>query len=166
MNLIRNEMKVGKKFLENISFTVKNARTYSSENSTFVSAHYKFDPTTIKSYLARKQFTEIRTSPGDEVFQVLRLLTCLIVLGSNQLLIKICPFCPDTKNKPDNMWKLNINTVSGVFNCYRCGEHGSWYEATLLPFTRYFSLFSRFDFQKKLGDIHPIQSNKVSFFFY
>jgi hypothetical protein len=48
-------------------------------------------------------------------------------LGSNQLVIKECPFCPDIKDKPDNMWKLNINTVSGLFNCYRCNSHGSWY---------------------------------------
>lgn len=89
---------------------------------TFVSSYYKFDPATIKDYLARKQFTDIRTSPG-----------------SNQLLIKECPFCPDIKDKQDNMWKLNINMVSGLFNCYRCNSHGSW-----------------FDFQKKLGDIVPV----------
>jgi twinkle protein len=131
MNLV-SELKIGSKkafFLENsvsLKLRINKCRNYSTDTNTFVSSHYKFDPSTIKSYLARKQFNDIRSSPG-----------------SNQILIKVCPFCPDTKDKPDNLWKLNINTVSGVYNCYRCGQHGSW-----------------FDFQNKLGDIKTIQSNK------
>ncbi|XP_049848452.1 twinkle mtDNA helicase-like [Schistocerca gregaria] len=61
----------------------------------------------------------------------------------NQIMLKECPFCHDTKSKPTNLWKLYIYTDNGRYFCFRCDAQGSW-----------------FDFQKRLGDPYSISHSK------
>lgn len=45
--------------------------------------------------------------------------------SSDQFVVKICPFCPDTKGRADNLWKFNIGKQNGLFICHRCREKGN-----------------------------------------
>jgi twinkle protein len=49
--------------------------------------------------------------------------------SNGQFVIRECPFCSKPhKNVISNMWTLNIKENSGAFLCFRCGNHGSWYD--------------------------------------
>lgn len=75
---------------------------------TFVSSHYKIDDSDIRSYLDRKSM-QYR-------------------LNSNEVIVKFCNFCPDHKDKQDNLWKLYISRETGAWLCHRCGKSGSWFD--------------------------------------
>jgi len=53
-------------------------------------------------------------------------------LSGQEFCIKECPFCHDTKDKTDNMWKLYIHQSSGAFLCHRCSTKGSWFDFKIL----------------------------------
>lgn len=49
--------------------------------------------------------------------------------ANGQFVIRECPFCPKPhKNVMSNLWTLNLKENSGAFLCFRCGNHGSWYD--------------------------------------
>eukprot|EP00753_Platysulcus_tardus_P012338 PLAT3354.34.p1 GENE.PLAT3354.34~~PLAT3354.34.p1 ORF type:complete len:766 (-),score=342.49 PLAT3354.34:54-2237(-) len=76
--------------------------------STFVSSYYRVDEREVAQFLKRLG-TAVRRS-GD------------------QLVIKECPFCPPTKGRADNLWKLYVRSTDGAFFCHRCGNKGSWFD--------------------------------------
>lgn len=49
-------------------------------------------------------------------------------LNSTEVIVKYCHFCPDHKEKPDNLWKLYISRATGAWLCHRCGKTGSWFD--------------------------------------
>ena len=50
-------------------------------------------------------------------------------IDGNEAKVTFCPFCEKPhNNQPDNMYSLCINTISGLFNCFRCGQSGNWYK--------------------------------------
>jgi twinkle protein len=108
--------------LENSTF---NSSANSHPNNTYVSSHYRISNNEIMNYLKRKELVYRENN------------------HNQTLVIKECPFCHPTKNKPDNQYKLFIFTNTGAHFCHRCQAHGSW-----------------FDFKVKLGDI--ITPNKLN----
>lgn len=46
--------------------------------------------------------------------------------NANQIIIKECPFCHDTKGHISNLYKLYIYKDNGRYYCFRCGAQGSW----------------------------------------
>lgn len=46
----------------------------------------------------------------------------------NIAVVKVCPFCHDTKGQRDNFFKLNIFLDSGGYKCFRCCQSGSWFD--------------------------------------
>lgn len=42
------------------------------------------------------------------------------------LIVRECPFCSPTMDKPDNQFKLYIKASTGVYMCHRCKAKGSW----------------------------------------
>lgn len=63
------------------------------ESSTFVSRHVELRPTDVTSFLDQKGMT--------------------FRLSGSEVVVRRCPFCHDTKNKVDNMWKLSIGLNKG-----------------------------------------------------
>jgi hypothetical protein len=45
---------------------------------------------------------------------------------NDELVIKICPFCEGDLSRPDNQFKLSLNLKSGLFNCFRCDNKGTY----------------------------------------
>ncbi|KAF2075894.1 hypothetical protein CYY_002785 [Polysphondylium violaceum] len=86
----------------NINNTVKSHQ----KSNTFVSSHFKMNEDSILSYLDRKKL----------IYKIL----------GQEILIKECPFCSDTKGKLDNLWKLYISRETAAYFCHRCGNKGSW----------------------------------------
>ncbi|KAL9655841.1 hypothetical protein ABK040_000903 [Willaertia magna] len=80
----------------------------STQYSTFVSNYYKINENDIKDYLNNKNL----------IYKII----------NNEIIIKECPFCHDTKGKISNFWKLYIHSSSGSFYCHRCGCKGSWFD--------------------------------------
>ncbi|MBP6218860.1 MAG: hypothetical protein KA436_09755 [Oligoflexales bacterium] len=46
--------------------------------------------------------------------------------SSNQINVRECLFCHDTKSKIDNLYKLYISKDNGAYFCHRCGSKGSF----------------------------------------
>ena len=44
------------------------------------------------------------------------------------ILVRDCPFCHPINGKIDNQFKLNVKIGDGCYQCFRCGEKGSWYD--------------------------------------
>ena len=42
--------------------------------------------------------------------------------SGSEIVIKECPLCPPHQDKPDNLWKLNINVEKGLYCCHRCPD--------------------------------------------
>ncbi|KAG2378480.1 hypothetical protein C9374_008119 [Naegleria lovaniensis] len=82
--------------------------TDSDSFNTFVSNYYKINENDIQEFLTRKGL------PFRTVM--------------NEIVIKDCPFCHDTKGKITNLWKLYINRHTGAYFCHRCGSKGSWFD--------------------------------------
>eukprot|EP01132_Coremiostelium_polycephalum_P011287 gene11287-13822_t len=80
----------------------------SSVGTTFVSSHYKNNEESVLSYLDRKHL--------------------IYRISGQEIIIKECPFCPDTKGKFDNLWKLYISRETSAYFCHRCGNKGSWFD--------------------------------------
>ena len=75
--------------------------------SSFVSKHYELDnPGCIPEFLERKKIS----------FSV----------SSSHYRIRECPFCHDIKGQKDNMFKLHIDRIKGLYFCHRCGSRGNW----------------------------------------
>lgn len=80
--------------------------------STFVSTYFKISQTEIKKFLDQHEME--------------------YKLSGQEFCVKDCPFCHDTKDKPDNFWKLYIHQSSGAFLCHRCSTKGSWFDFKIL----------------------------------
>lgn len=89
---------------------------FKSPNSTFVSSYYRIDEHQIYTFLERKNIEYKITS------------------DRNQITIKECPFCHDTKGHTSNQHKLYIYKDNGRYYCFRCGSQGSWYDNTFSPY--------------------------------
>nr|CCA20483.1 twinkle protein putative [Albugo laibachii Nc14] len=76
--------------------------------STFTSRFYELQDakTEIPSFLQRKSL-QFRDS-------------------ATHFIIRTCPFCHETHGKADNLFKLYVDKLKGVFKCHRCGQAGSW----------------------------------------
>ncbi|KAK4534647.1 hypothetical protein CDCA_CDCA02G0672 [Cyanidium caldarium] len=74
----------------------------------FVSRHFRLQPGELVSYLERKG---LQTRVVDQ-----------------HAVVRICPFCPATKGKADNLFKLYVHTDSGVYFCHRCGAKGNHWD--------------------------------------
>ncbi|KYQ94381.1 T7-like mitochondrial DNA helicase [Tieghemostelium lacteum] len=83
-----------------------NLNSNNYNNNTFVSSHYKVNVDNILQYLDRKKL----------VYKIV----------GQEIIIKECPFCPDTKGKFDNLWKLYISKETAAYFCHRCANKGSW----------------------------------------
>lgn len=46
--------------------------------------------------------------------------------SASHFIIRTCPFCHETHGKADNLFKLYVDKLKGVFKCHRCGQAGSW----------------------------------------
>lgn len=90
-----------------------------------VSSHFTVDPAVVVEYLNRKklEFKEL----------------------DNRLCVRECPFCHETYNKPDNLFKLYVFKNNGGYFCHRCKAKGSW-----------------FDLKRNLGDLGGIESVAAS----
>lgn len=77
------------------------------EPSTFVSSYYRIDESQLISFIERKK---LEYKMGN----------------ANQIIIKECPFCHDTKGHISNLYKLYIYKDNGRYYCFRCGAQGSW----------------------------------------
>jgi len=75
---------------------------------TPTSKFFYVDPDELVSYLSRQQLE--------------------FKIQGTQVNVKICPFCHDTKNRADNLWKLYLSRESGAYFCHRCGGQGSWFD--------------------------------------
>ena len=80
----------------------------SSAFNTFVSNYYKINENDIQEFLSRKG------------------LNYRVVM--NEIIVKDCPFCHDTKGKITNLWKMYIHRHTGAYMCHRCGSKGSWFD--------------------------------------
>ena len=81
----------------------------SSQESTFVSSHFKVDDRSIASFLSRVGAVCKRTN--------------------THYVLKDCPACHPHKNREDNRWKLYVSHMKdGAFFCHRCGTKGSWFD--------------------------------------
>ena len=65
--------------------------------------------------------------------KMLRLLDSMNIEYSDkqngQIAVKWCPLCPKPHNyQKDNMNTLNIQRNTGLFNCFRCGSKGNFYQ--------------------------------------
>eukprot|EP00347_Sterkiella_histriomuscorum_P022319 403330901 len=50
-------------------------------------------------------------------------------MRGSEIVIMYCPFCiKPFHNDPSNLNTCNINSVNGVYNCFRCNTKGSWYD--------------------------------------
>lgn len=67
--------------------------------------YLEYNQSEFRSYLGTKGF-ELRDS-------------------QDQWTIKVCPFCPPTKGKSDNEYKLYVRKDTGAFRCNRCSATGS-----------------------------------------
>eukprot|EP01080_Neovahlkampfia_damariscottae_P003074 gene3074-5244_t len=76
--------------------------------STFVSKHFQLGNNEVVEFLEKNKL--YHRNSGEEI------------------VIKECPFCHDTKGKLENFWKLYIHKISGAFMCHRCGNSGSWFD--------------------------------------
>nr|CAG4716277.1 unnamed protein product [Naegleria fowleri] len=85
-----------------------HANNESDSFNTFVSNYYKINENDIQEFLTRKGLA-FRTV-------------------MNEIIIKDCPFCHDTKGKITNLWKLYIHRHTGAYFCHRCGSKGSWFD--------------------------------------
>ena len=48
---------------------------------------------------------------------------------NQNFVLKFCPLCPKPHNDdPTNMNTLSIKMPEGIFNCFRCGTHGNWFD--------------------------------------
>ncbi|EFC47626.1 predicted protein [Naegleria gruberi] len=83
-------------------------QNHSNAFNTFVSNFYKINESDIQEFLTRK---------GLGFRNVM-----------NEIIVKECPFCHDTKGKVTNLWKLYIHRASGAYMCHRCGAKGSWFD--------------------------------------
>ncbi|EFA82972.1 T7-like mitochondrial DNA helicase [Heterostelium album PN500] len=102
-----------------------NNNNSNSNSNTFVSSYYKVNEEQVLQYLERKKL-QYRIS-GQEI------------------IVKECPLCPDTKGKLDNLWKLYISRETSGYNCFRCSNKGSW-----------------FDFKANLGDLSMKQISSAT----
>lgn len=91
--------------------------------NTFVSKHYVLQPNEVEGYLRGKG--------------------CVFQLRNGECVVQKCIWCHDDKGKRENQYKLTVNTTGGHWQCFRCGNKGSWY-----------------DLKKRLGDIPDINSMK------
>ena len=73
-----------------------------------MSSHYRIPPHEVSDYLTRKAL-EYHTSP-------------------QRFTLKYCPKCPPHRNKPDNLFKLEVFRDNGNCFCHRCGFKGSFYD--------------------------------------
>eukprot|EP01133_Synstelium_polycarpum_P014161 gene14161-16690_t len=76
--------------------------------SAFVSSHYKVNEASVLQYLDRKKMA----------YRV----------SGQEIVVKECPLCPDTKGKLDNLWKLYISRETSAYFCHRCSNKGSWFD--------------------------------------
>jgi twinkle protein len=76
-------------------------------SDSFVSEHFRVDPAELLAFIARKNFKYVESS--------------------DKYTIQRCPFCKNINDKQDNMYKLSIFKGNGGFNCFRCGNKGSWF---------------------------------------
>lgn len=83
-------------------------KSFNLKYTTFVSQHFKINTNELVSFLDQNRLSHR--------------------LSGSELVVKECPFCHDTKGLPNNQWKLYISKDSGAFNCFRCGNKGSWYD--------------------------------------
>lgn len=88
----------------------------SGSGGPFVSEHYRLKPGEVAAYLERK---------GMDLRKV-----------DKNVVARVCPFCPPTKGKFDNLYKLYVHAESGVYFCHRCSAKGGWW-----------------DLKRRLGDI-------------
>lgn len=65
---------------------------------------------------------------GNEVITYLNRRSMPYRLTQDKIMVETCPFCHDTKDLPDNQYKLAIYRGTGGFNCLRCQSKGSWYD--------------------------------------
>ena len=69
-----------------------------------------------------------RLRPG-EVENFLTTHGLIFKLSNEEIVVKYWPLCTKPhKNEATNMWTLNIESHIGVFNCFRWGMKGSWFD--------------------------------------
>jgi hypothetical protein len=48
---------------------------------------------------------------------------------NGEIVLKYCPVCPKPHNhETSNLHTMNIKATNGLWNCFRCGQNGNWFE--------------------------------------
>lgn len=82
---------------------------YNSARGTASKSYSHINRETVEGFLARQQMVYKLRPTG-------------------YFAIKECPLCHKPHNNdPSNMWTLNIQADTGLYNCFRCLNKGSWY---------------------------------------
>lgn len=102
-----------------------------------MSEHFQLGENVVQRYLERKNMmfkVNINFVVCDVLFN--SVIFGIVQVAEDKFNLRDCPTCHDTKDKPDNIWKLYIFQQNGNAFCHRCGLSCNW-----------------FDFQQQLGDL-------------
>ncbi|GAB0492116.1 hypothetical protein MMPV_003375 [Pyropia vietnamensis] len=83
------------------------AASYTADGTPYVSRHYIL--------------------PAGVVADVLRAAGLTFHVTDTHAVVRVCPWCTDTRGRRDNEHKLYVAVASGAYFCHRCGAKGGWW---------------------------------------